>query len=154
MRSLFAALAGAALLSTAALAASPEGIWMSEDGGLKVELSECGGKLCGRVVWLGEPLDQAGKPKTDRLNPDPGKRDRPLIGLEVVHGMAPAGPDRWSGVIYNADDGHTYRANLHITDERTAVLEGCILKLLCMGHTWTRVASPLEVTNRRAERAR
>jgi len=154
MRLLFAALSGAALLSNAALAASPEGIWMPEGGGLKVELSNCAGNLCGRVVWLGEPLDQEGQPKTDRLNPDPSKRDRPLIGLEVVHGMSPAGPDRWSGVIYNADDGRTYRANLRVTDERTAVLEGCILKVLCLGHTWTRVASPLEVANRRGERTR
>jgi uncharacterized protein (DUF2147 family) len=154
MRISLAALAGAALLSTAAFAASPEGTWMSEDGGLQVELTDCGGNLCGRVVWLGEPLDDAGKPKTDRLNPDPSKRARPLIGLEVVHGMAPAGPDRWSGPIYNADDGHVYRAHLRVTDERTAVLEGCILKVLCLAHTWTRVEAPMEVANRRSERTR
>lgn len=156
MRSLFAALAGAALLSNSAVAAGPQGTWMSEDGGLKVELTDCGAKLCGHVVWLGEPIDEnTGKPKTDQLNPDPDKRDRPLIGLQVVRDMAPAGPDRWSGLIYNAEDGHEYRARLRITGERTAVLEGCILRVLCMGHTWTRVPSELrEVASGRTVRTR
>lgn len=111
---------------------------MSEDGGLKVALADCGGKLCGRVVWLGEPNDrQTGKPKTDTQNPDPHKRTRPLIGLEVAT-MTPAGPEQWSGTIYNADDGHVYRAHLRLRDDRTAVLEGCMLVVLCRGHTWTR----------------
>lgn len=90
-----------------------------------------------RVVWLGEPLDRTGKPKIDMQNPDPAKRARPLIGLPVVE-MTPAGRDRWSGTIYNADDGHVYRAHLTVKDAHTAVLEGCMLVVLCRGHTWTR----------------
>lgn len=137
MRSLFAGLIAAVLTSSVAVAGA-EGTWVSEDGGLKVELTDCGSKLCGHVVWLGEPIDRrTGKPKTDLQNPDPAKRDRPLIGLEVVT-MTPTGADRWSGTIYNADDGHMYRANLRIKDARTAVLEGCMLMVLCRGHTWTR----------------
>src|SRR4029077_14878602 len=47
----------------------------------------CGGtKLCATLVWLDHPIDPAtGRPKTDRLNPDPAKRSRPLIGLQVVN---------------------------------------------------------------------
>jgi uncharacterized protein (DUF2147 family) len=138
LKSALAGLLAATLVSVTALAGDAEGTWVSEDGGLKVELSHCGGKLCGRVVWLGEPTDRrTGQPKTDKQNPDPAKRDRPLIGLEVAT-MAPTGHDRWSGTIYNADDGHVYRANLRIKDARTAVLEGCMLVVLCRGHTWTR----------------
>jgi uncharacterized protein (DUF2147 family) len=138
MRAALAGLFAVAVFSGTACAGGPEGTWISEDGGLKVELSACGGKLCGRVVWLGEPIDRrTGKPKTDANNPDPAKRTRPLIGLAVAT-MAPTGQDRWSGTIYNADDGHVYRASLRITDGRTAVLEGCMLMVLCRGHTWTR----------------
>lgn len=128
-------------LPAAALAApSPQGTWLSQDGGLKVRISECGGtRLCGTVVWLQEPNDPAtGRPKTDKHNPDPSKRARPLIGLTVAQGLKPSGPDKWSGRIYNADDGQTYQAHLQVQNERSMRLQGCVLGVLCKGHTWTR----------------
>ena len=98
MKFVCAAAIGLSLLSSAALAGAPEGTWLSEDGGTKVRLANCGGKLCGTVVWLNQPIDAAtGKPKTDKLNPDPAKRARPLLGLQVVNGLAASGPDKWSG---------------------------------------------------------
>jgi uncharacterized protein (DUF2147 family) len=117
----------------------PEGTWASEDGGLKVRISDCGGsRICGTVVWLGEPIDpRTGKPKTDIHNPDSAKRSRPLIGLRVG-GFRPDGPRQWAGSIYNADDGHTYRAYLIVQEDGTLRLQGCVLHVLCRGHTWTR----------------
>jgi uncharacterized protein (DUF2147 family) len=131
---------GFCFLSSAALAAAPEGNWLSEDGGTKVHISTCGGnKLCATLVWLDHPVDPTtGKAKTDKLNPDPAKRERPLIGLQVVHALAPAGPNTWSGLIYNADDGHTYKASLKVESESVAKVKGCVLSLLCKSHTWTR----------------
>jgi uncharacterized protein (DUF2147 family) len=137
-----AATLGLSLLSGAALAANPEGIWLSGDGGTKVHISNCGGKLCGKVVWLQEPTDsKTGKPKTDALNPDPAKRSRPMIGLQVVQGLAPSGPNRWSGQIYNADDGKIYSANMQVADDNTAKVEGCVLGILCKGQTWKRTSN-------------
>ena len=138
MKSLVAALCATALMSSVASAGGAEGTWVSQDGGLKVQLVDCGGKLCGRVVWLGEPTDaRTGRPKTDTLNPDPAKRNRPLIGLQVAT-LAPSGQDRWSGTIYNADNGHVYKAHLRIKDAETVILEGCMLTILCRGYAWTR----------------
>ncbi len=109
---------------------------MSQDGGTKVHIAECGGKLCGTVVWLDKPNDpRTGKPKTDKLNPDPAKRSRPLIGLQ---GLAPTGPDKWSEQIYSADDGHAYQASLTVPGGNAARVEGCVLAALCKGQTWTR----------------
>jgi uncharacterized protein (DUF2147 family) len=125
--------------SSAAFAAGPEGVWLSQDGGTKVRVSHCGGKLCGTVVWLNSPTDpQTGKPRTDKRNPDPGKRAHPLIGLQVVRDLHPTGPNRWAGVIYNADDGHIYSGRLEVESDNTADLKGCVLKLLCRGERWTR----------------
>lgn len=140
MKFAMAALVGAVLMwSDAVRAATPEGIWLSQDRGTKVRIVNCGGKLCATVVWLNEPIDRAtGKPKTDKRNPDPAKRKRPLIGLQVVNGMVPKGENAWAGIIYNADDGKTYRASLTVKDEHTAQVEGCVLMVLCKGHTWTR----------------
>jgi uncharacterized protein (DUF2147 family) len=123
----------------AALAANSEGTWLSQDGGTKVHVSNCGGRLCGTVVWLDKPIDAAtGRPKTDKLNPDPGKRARPLIGLQVVDGLRPSGANRWSGRIYNADDGHTYAAHFDVVSESSAKVEGCVLMVMCKGQRWTR----------------
>ena len=135
----FAALCAFVFMSTAA-SAMPVGTWLSQDGGTKIRIADCGGKLCATVVWLDEPIDRAtGKPKTDKRNPDPGKRARPLLGLQVVQGMAPSGPNRWSGQVYNADDGRTYSAHLSMETDGKAKLKGCVLAVLCKNHTWTRV---------------
>jgi uncharacterized protein (DUF2147 family) len=134
-----AAAVGLMLLSRAAVAGAPQGTWLSQDGGTKVRLTDCGGKLCGTLVWLNEPIDpNTGKPKTDIHNPDPAKRARPLIGLRVANGLAPSGQNHWSGRIYNADDGRTNQAIFWVQCESTAKVQGCVLKVLCKGHTWTR----------------
>lgn len=139
MRSISVAAVGLMCLSGAALAGAPQGTWLSEDGATKVQISNCGGKLCGTVVWLDEPVDtDTGKPKTDIRNPDPAKRNRPLIGLQVVRGLSPSGSNTWSGVIYNADDGRVYQASMQVQSERTAKVQGCVLGILCKAHTWTR----------------
>ena len=140
MKKLIGAVAfGLSVLSSAAFAADPQGIWLSGDGGTKVHISNCGGKLCGKVIWLKEPIDsKTGKPKTDALNPDPAKQSRPMIGLQVVQGLTPSGTDRWSGQIYNADDGKTYASNMQMASDDTAKVEGCVLGILCKGQTWTR----------------
>ena len=139
MKHVCAATIGLVLLSSAALASGPEGTWLSQDGDTKVNVANCGGKLCGTVVWLGKPIDaQTGKPKTDKLNPDPAKRARPLLGLQVVRGLSPSGPDKWSGQIYNADDGNIYQASMTVQGAGTARVQGCVLGVLCKTHTWTR----------------
>jgi len=139
MKSVCAAVFGLVIMSSPALADAPEGVWLSADGGTKVHLANCGGnKLCGTVVWLEKPIDAStGKPKTDTLNPDPAKRARPLLGLQVVHGLAPSGPNKWSGQIYNADDGKTYSAHM-IPDGNTAKVQGCVLGFLCKTQNWKR----------------
>lgn len=140
-----AAMAAAVLLSSSliagAQAAMPAaGTWLSADGGTKVRVSECGdNKLCGKVVWLNEPIDrETGKPKTDKRNADPAKRSRPLIGVPVVNGMAPTGDNKWSGKIYNADDGKTYDAHVTLVSDNAMQVQGCVLGILCKSQTWKR----------------
>lgn len=115
------------------------GTWLSADGGTKVRVSDCGGKLCGTVVWLNEPFDPAtGKPKTDKHNPNEAQRSRPLLGVQVVQGLKPSGANKWSGQIYNADDGKTYQAHVTVVSETAMQVQGCVLGILCKSQTWTR----------------
>lgn len=134
------ALLGLSLMAAAQAAATPvTGTWLSADGGTKVRVSDCGGKLCGKVVWLNEPIDKTtGQPKTDKHNADAGKRARPLLGVQVVQGMKPSGENKWSGQIYNADDGKTYQANVTLVSDNAMRVQGCVLGILCKSQTWTR----------------
>ena len=131
------ALAG---LPSAVAAANPQGTWLSQKGDLKERIGNCSGnRLCGTVVWLDEPTDpKTGRAKTDKKNPDPAKQTRPLLGLQVASGLAPSGPNKWSGSIYNADDGRTYQVSLTQPDADTLRMQGCVLGILCKTHTWTR----------------
>ncbi len=141
-RTAAAAFGLAALLMTHAASAQqpPFGVWTSQKRDVRVRLSDCGGRICGTLVWLQEEIDRStGRPKTDRLNPDPAKRARPLIGLQVARDFIPSGKRQWTGTIYNAGDGHRYRAHLIVLGPRTIRVEACMLVVLCMGHTWRRV---------------
>jgi uncharacterized protein (DUF2147 family) len=74
-----------------------------------LQLFNCSGLLCGRIVWVRNASDTGGRPASDNNNPDPASRRRPLSGLTVLRGLRPVGPDHWdSGSLYNPDDGRTY----------------------------------------------
>jgi uncharacterized protein (DUF2147 family) len=135
------AIAFAVLGLTDAALADPIGTWLTENGRSRVRIADCGGALCGTVVWLKEPNDpETSKPKTDKNNADAGKRSRPLIGVQVMLGMRPNGPNKWSGQVYNAEDGKTYSGNLTEQGPNSVRLEGCALGgLVCKGQNWTRV---------------
>jgi uncharacterized protein (DUF2147 family) len=129
-----------ASLSEPAAAADALGTWYTGDKESQVRIVNCGGALCGNLVWLKEPNDPAtGRPKTDKNNADASKQSRPLLGVPIVLGMKPNGPDQWSGQVYNASDGKTYSGSFTLTSPNTADLKGCVLSVLCKSQTWTRV---------------
>jgi uncharacterized protein (DUF2147 family) len=120
--------------------AEVSGIWLTQAGDAKVRVSKCSGGICGVVVWLRDPIDRAtGKPAVDDKNPNPALAKRPMIGLPLFMGMRPSGPDKWSGQIYNADDGSTYVSNVSLAGPDTLRVEGCVGPL-CGGESWTRSA--------------
>lgn len=114
------------------------GLWLTKDRDAKVRVGDCSGSLCGTIVWLAEPIDkQTGKPVADKMNPDPARRGRPLVGVRIF-GMQPTGPNKWTGPIYNADDGRTYNGSLELIDANRLKIEGCLGPFLCDHEIWTR----------------
>jgi uncharacterized protein (DUF2147 family) len=126
--------------NTVALAADPIGTWYTADNDSQVRITNCGGALCGSIVWLKVPNDPAtGRPKTDNKNADASKQNRPLLGVPIVLGMKPSGtPDQWTGNVYNASDGKTYSGAFTMTGPNSAELKGCVMGLICQSQTWTR----------------
>jgi uncharacterized protein (DUF2147 family) len=126
---------------TPAVAADPLGTWLTGDKKGKVRIVNCGGAICGSLVWVDQPLDpETKKPKLDKRNADASKQSRPLIGIPIVLNMKPGNaPQTWEGDVYNAEDGKTYSGSFALTGANTAQLKGCVLGgLICKAQTWTR----------------
>jgi uncharacterized protein (DUF2147 family) len=141
-KTLVIAVTAALLAATPALAqgaAEPSGVWQTQAGDARVKISKCGGGICGVIVSLKEPIDPAtGKPQVDDKNPNPALKKRPMLGLPLFSAMQPVAANKWSGQIYNADDGGTYASSISVAGPDTLRVEGCV-GALCGGETWTRV---------------
>jgi uncharacterized protein (DUF2147 family) len=101
---------------------SADGVWLIDGTGAAVQIFDCSGQLCGRIVWLRMARDSIGRLVRDDKNPDPVFRQRPLCGLTVLQGLQPAGLDHWnSGSLYNPDDGKTYRVSAELRSADVSV---------------------------------
>ena len=128
------------VLSSAAASGAddPSGVWLTQAGDAKVAVSRCGSALCGRIVWLKSPIDTAtGKAQIDDKNSNPRLGKRPIIGLQLFSGMRSQGVRKWSGRIYNADDGKSYVSNVTLVDTTKLNVQGCV-GAFCGGETWSR----------------
>src|SRR4051812_48046357 len=138
MKPLFASAAILALSTTGGLAADASviGDWLVRDGYGHIRIDNCGGKMWGIVSWEKEP-------GFDKENPDPTKKNRPLLGTPVLTGLSPARePGKWTGEIYNSQNGKLYQATISLANEDTLDLEGCLMWPLCQTQQWTRVKTP------------
>ena len=131
------ALIMAVALSGGVSADSMTGQWRTETRNGVVEIEACGETICARLI-RSTGLD-ANPALTDLNNSDPKLRGRPLKGLLITRGFA-FHQGAWSGgEIYNAQDGHTYRATITPIDSNHLNVRGCIFAPLCRTETWTRL---------------
>ena len=101
-------------------------------------MTDCGGALCATIVSLKEPNDPAsGKPKTDVNNVDAGKRNRPIIGMQILMGLRPRPTTSGRANSYNPEDGKTYDANVVLENGNVLKVQGCV-PFICQTRTWTR----------------
>ena len=138
-RSVIAATAIATLLTATAPCSARDayGLWITKNRDAKVRVADCGGSLCGTIVWQAQPVDrETGRPATDRSNPDPSKRNRPMVGVRIF-GMQPTSTNKWTGAIYNAEDGKTYSGNIELLGLGALKIEGC-LGPFCNHEIWSR----------------
>jgi sterol desaturase/sphingolipid hydroxylase (fatty acid hydroxylase superfamily) len=127
--------------SRAQRAAAITGNWATRGFGSIVQFRPCGASsetMCGRIVWLWEPNDGNGRPRTDNHNPDRTLRTRSLVGVEIVRGLRETEPGVWSeGALYNPDDGRTYSGTLRLNNG-VLELRGCAMSVFCQTQLWRR----------------
>ena len=138
------------LIASPAFAATPKGDWLVEDQDAIIRIDACGTALCGTVVWTKK---QGG---LDENNPDPAKRSRPIMGVQLLLGMKPASDGRWAGDVYNPENGKTYASRMWLKSDDTLRIEGCVLGFLCGGQdsTRTKMEAPAAATPRRSPPAK
>jgi len=109
------------------------GPWKTAGDSSELEIFRCGEKLCGKVVWLKNPNyvnskdGPVGTPKVDRKNPDPALRNRPIIGLQVIDGLAVAGENRWeNGACYDPESGNSYKCKIRLASPDRLEVRGFI----------------------------
>jgi uncharacterized protein (DUF2147 family) len=152
--SAIAAFATLMMMNTSGFAAStppgdPSGYWSTKDDESIIRIGPCSTPstpstppvYCGTIVWLKEPLEK-GVPKIDNLNPDPAKRNKPIIGMEVFSEFV-VDSDHWKGKAYNSDDGKTWDVTFKVRPDPAngdkAEITGCLIWPLCQSETFTKV---------------
>lgn len=126
-----AAAVALACLTVPASAQSPNGTWLTQSGETRVRIAPCGSNLCGTIVWVKNPAKDAKNPKANL-------QGRNVVGINMIT-MKPAGDKKWSGTLYNYQDGKTYSGSLTQTGANSLSLSGCVAAVFCRSQTWTRV---------------
>jgi uncharacterized protein (DUF2147 family) len=121
------AFALAFLMTTAAHAqAGPVGVWMDHTGRGAVEITDCDGKLCGRIVAV-------------------DKKDRSVCGLQVIGAVKAKSAGRWDGGwIYDPEDEAKYDVEIVQLDDNRLKITGYEgVKLFGESFIWKRADAAL-----------
>jgi len=125
------------------------GDWLVKSADAVIRIQRHGALYNGTIIWQlhdtygpedGPELN--GKIVTDRRNPDPALRSRPLDGLLLIWDLHyDAEQQEWTGGrVYDADDGHTFRCQMRLIDPDHLKLRGYVgISLLGESTVWTRV---------------
>lgn len=117
------------------------GVWLTGSGKAHVEIKKFNNTYYGQIVWLKEPNDASGKPKTDKNNSDKSRQNNPLLGLKMLLGFSYKGDKQWKdGTIYDPENGSTYSCKIEMTDANSLNIRGYVgVSLLGRTDVWKRV---------------
>jgi uncharacterized protein (DUF2147 family) len=124
-----AAVAATLLATAPAFAASaPYGVWMNDTGRGAIEIKDCGGKLCGHVVWVKDASDTKGC-------------GRQIIGDAVSTGDTWGGDDAW---IYSPEKKKNYNVEITPLANGTLKVKGYAgISFLSKTMIWTKAPDNL-----------
>lgn len=115
------------------------GLWYNTEKTAQVEITQNGSEFLGKIVWLQDPSPE-GKPATDKENPDPKLKQRPLMGLSLLKGLKYSGGIWKGGEIYDPKTGKTYSCEIKLKSDSVLEVKGYI-GFSFVGKTvqWTKV---------------
>lgn len=115
------------------------GEWYNGAQDATILLYESNGKVMGKINWIKEP-NEDGKPKVDKHNPDPAKRNTPALGLLIMRHFEKIKDGYWeNGTIYDPKNGKTYKCNLTLKDKDHLDVRGYVgFSMLGRTENWTK----------------
>ena len=117
------------------------GVWEVGSGKARVRITKYGNKYGGKIVWLKEPNYPDGTKKVDKNNPDEGKKNTPLLGMNNLLGFSYKGSSEYDGgTIYDPENGNNYNCVIKLEDDNTLNVRGYIgVQLFGRTDIWKRV---------------
>lgn len=134
------------------------GRWLSQQKNVGIEIYRINGTYYGRISWFKEPnyrltdvKGMGGKPRIDRENPDPAKRSRLLMGIDLMWGFTFSGNQIWeNGFVYDPVYGNTYSGKITFEPPDTIKVKGYMLhewfgrtEILTRAYDWPQTADPV-----------
>jgi uncharacterized protein (DUF2147 family) len=121
----------AAAATPAFAASSPLGVWIDHTGRGAVEITDCGGKLCGKLVWF-----------KDTKNVKEG------CNFQIIGNVRPVAGGKWDGGwIIDPDKDPDKKYDVEITpqgDQKLKVMGYAGMKFLSETMIWTRAPADLK----------
>lgn len=117
--------------TTPSAANEATGVWFDHTGRGAVEITNCGGALCGRIVWLKDATHGQ------------------TCGTQVIGNVKAVAAGKWDkGWIYDPDDDARYSVEITtVGSDRLRVMGYLGSKLLSETMTWRRAPADLKRCN-------
>ena len=111
-----------------AIASGPLGVWIDHTGRGAVEIKECSGGLCGRIVWLKDTAHSS------------------VCGTQVIGNAKKTASDTWDkGWIYDPDKNARYSVELKtVGADKLRVMGYMGSKMFSETYTWKRASAELK----------
>lgn len=132
------------------------GTWITQQQS-EITIEPCEQGLCGFISHIVVPPEIIEKYGADVLaqfegaypdanNEDPALRDRSVLGLTILVLTEQVTATRYSGKVYNPQDGKTYDGFVDVVDGNNIVMSGCIAwGTICQGESWVRAPEVIEM---------
>lgn len=126
----------ASVSTVSAQANSPHGVWLDHNGRAAIEISDCSGKLCGKLVWFKDAGNNA-----------------KACGLQII-GDVPRSGARWDGGwILDPEKDSKYDVEITpLPNDKLKVMGYAGMKMLSETYTWTRASPDLQRCDKTAAR--
>lgn len=83
------------------------GTYLNPNGMAKIEIYKSSDTYEGKIIWLSDPLDKNGSPRTDKNNDNRKLRNRPLLGLVTLKNLQYKNSNWTNGEMYNPERGNS-----------------------------------------------
>jgi uncharacterized protein (DUF2147 family) len=81
------------------------GVWLNEEGTNKIEIYKVDDTYSGKIIWIAQLEKHPGVNPKDKNNPDPQKRNRAILGMDIITGLKYSNGKWINGTIYNPEKG-------------------------------------------------